>query len=315
MATLRSVKEFSDGARSGRGITTIKASRLFHVEYDVPSSANVINATNANDGILEIPRFGRSHPDDSRLVVSNIQVVKVEAQRVIDVEVTYSATWVATDGGAGDGEFIVLPWQRPASITFGNIRFTDNIEQDQNGDPIHNSSGEPIDPPLAMDVVEPLLTITQNEQNFDVDTFRDFANRINSTTWTVTPGFVIDPLEAKCDGITGELKSEPGYRFWLVTYQFHIKFPETDNNGWEVLVVNEGYRELNLNAVTAELEPEVIKDKNKDPLQRPTRLQKMPNGESRAVPGTVLTPTVANGHALKFDIYPQAEFNDLPLRL
>lgn len=148
-------------------------------------------------------------------------------------------------GNGGSGGMPRDPMQRSPVVRWGKQNFSRAVEVDTlTLKPICNSSGEPFDPPPEVEQAYLTLSIVRNEANYDPDKALRYTNAVNDAAWTVAgKNFVAD--EARCLGITADLKFEQGAIFWSVAYEFvfnKVDFlgPEI-RGGWTMRIADRGH--------------------------------------------------------------------------
>lgn len=128
------------------------------------------------------------------------------------------------------------PLDRPAEVEWGQTKFTRPLERDAIDDsPLVNKAGDPFDPVPEVEECRLTLKITRNQLAYSPLVALTYTNTTNKTAWL---GFGSNA--AKCTGITAKRAYEKGLYYWVVTYEFEFQL-----DGWRMLVLNQGYRELN----------------------------------------------------------------------
>jgi hypothetical protein len=203
-----------------------------------------------------------------------------------------------TTEGASEGVFD--PFAIPPEVRWASQKYERACQFDRAGNPIRNTVGDEFDPPLKRDDSRPILTIVQNEPNFDIGRVQSFKDTVNSDVFL---GF--DPNTVKCQDITAErvYHADWGY-YWRVTYEFEIRpiyIPKGSTTpvdvGWTELVLNAGYRYLSV--ATGNPAPVLVQGA---PVSAPVALTQA----GQYVPA-------ASPYYLAFDIYPASEFAGLPI--
>lgn len=176
------------------------------------------------------------------------------------------------------------PLKQPAEMSWEFVQDKKVAEEDQDGNPVVNSAGDPFDPPIEYDFSRPILTIVQNQQDFDPDSAEDWNDSLNDDVWM---GF--DQHTVKVSNITGPRKWDQNIGwYWTVTYQFHFNF-----DGWVFEIADMGMR--------------VLADDDKPAnVYSPTPVYLDGAGKQLA--------DDAEAVYQKFHIYKERHFDDLPLK-
>lgn len=203
------------------------------------------------------------------------------------------------------------------------VKWVPNVKEvsypsDVNGAPYTNNVGDPLENPPKREVSEQTLSFTRNEATYNEVWAKQYRQSVNLNTFL---GFA--PKQAKCKMISGEqiYQADYGY-YWEVNYEFEfriidIKQPNTydpltqelDNSsghstvfGWEELVLNAGFRQIDSNGKLAQILVNGI------PVTSPVAIDR--NGKVANVvtdPGTPSPPP----YYLVYDQYPQMDFDFL----
>ena len=106
------------------------------------------------------------------------------------------------------------------------------------GQPVTNSAGTVLDPPLMKDMSYLICRITRTAEEFDANAATYFANTLNDRLIQVRRlglKFDIEPETAKMISITGQRKMHNRILYWEWTIEFHIK------DEWYVDILDRGY--------------------------------------------------------------------------
>jgi hypothetical protein len=244
----------------------------------------------------DMPAILAPHPDPVNfpgLRCTSVRIAQEEADNAFIWIATVS--WGALTLGKRAAATSVNPEQRnqnpllrPAILTFGSERFQRALLRDINGTDILNSAGDPFESGVMKDDFRPTFTITKNVATFDIPTWRDATNAINSSTFL---GF--DAETVRLVNYTGQEQYENGQDFFTAVGTFHVA---SDYEGdWNAHVLDCGYNEK----VGGEFHP-IEYQGGHLPGVTP-RL----NGA-----GVALTPGDAS-HYLTFYLYNRYDFNSL----
>jgi len=233
-----------------------------------------------------IPRRGQSHPQDSWLVCKDVHI----SQWLSPVMAKIVARFELRGETTGDGDYD-SPLKMPAEISYRWETSREPIDEDANGEPIVNSSGEPFDPPIEENFEDLVMTITQNEATFDPAKFTNYNGRTNSKEFG---GFAAGLVKMKAP--TGDEQQQGAAKYFRVTWTFVVR-----NDGWKRRQLDRGFRELV--GVDADGKPKYtqIKDTDGNPISEPALL----DGNGRKL---------AKGHPavwLNFQTKKTADFNDV----
>lgn len=219
-----------------------------------------------------------------------------------DVTLSYSQTSPqdqagGSGGGAMPGAFILSPFNIKPSVQWGSETEDVARTHDRDGEPILNTAGDPFDPPILVPVSNPVATIQRNLTSYDGSWVGSYKDHVNKSPWMGYP-----PNTVLCRDITGESVHDTDWGwYWRVTYQFAfrpiwVKGGKVIQPGWSAQVLNAGMRQLK----DGELEQILVQGV---PASSPVPLKE---DGSEAKPDD-------DPHYLTFDVYPEAEFDDLDL--
>jgi hypothetical protein len=139
-----------------------------------------------------------------------------------------------------DGNAIDPTTKRP-DVSWGFASSDKSMPMDESDppQPYINTANDPLEDPPQGEEGRPILTISRAEWTYDVDWTKQFVNHVNEDDFL---GFEANTV--KCRDIPAKLVYDADWgNYWEVTYEFEIRNDE-DGNGWDELVVNEGYRKL-----------------------------------------------------------------------
>lgn len=288
----------------------------YHREYS-PLRFEVItdsDITNWPEVLAAIPiSIFTPHPDDSNARCINITPKRDENHpRYWIVEYDYSTKIELSQDGQPQTQ--QNPLERKGRIVFSGRRYQEAIIRDQLGRPICNRANDPYET-----MADKVLTAIQIQRNlpfgvpfgaipaFNTVDIAEYMGAINNQ-----PFLGFQASEVLCDDLVAEPKQEAhGPPFWEVNALFVIKpirqiAPMTgvnagDEGGWFTRKLNAGYREL----IEGEWVP--IFENG----QRPSRPVLLDMNGRKLAPGTPSQP--AAPFFLKFNTYPEVNFNDLGL--
>lgn len=193
-----------------------------------------------------IPRLGEAYPGYEFLRVSKVDAaVDSTSELVYIVNVDYSNSVSGNESGDTEN-----PLLQPPEISWDFEESNEPVYQDGDGIPILNSAGQTFDPPIELEVADPVLTITRNESSFNAAMAVLYANVVNSDSFWGPPG------QAKMKPITASRGFKNNIYYWRVTYRivFRPNYPN-GNSGWTRNILDEGRYELKNTANGPQLIP------------------------------------------------------------
>jgi hypothetical protein len=227
----------SSGSADNRGQR--KYTRKFSVQTNSVSDGPsvVIDYINTNSAAL-FSTYSRGNDSDSGSLVESIDVDEDGYLKWL-ASIRYS-TITPDEQKANEN-----PTLRPADVRWNVKRFNKPMTIDYNGLTIVNSADDAFDPPLEVEVVRQVLTISRNEGSFNPSLSQEYANSINSDVW-----YGAEPGTVLCHPFEAERQYEQNMYFWRVTYQF-----EFDRDGFYAIVLDQGFNYYAVGTVAKELKP------------------------------------------------------------
>lgn len=178
-----------------------------------------------------IPRKNDRHPNDSLLIAGQPQAEPLSLDgRFYRVTVEYALP-------PGIQRPYVPPVYRPAEVRWSWVSSTEQVDVDVDGKAITNSAGQPFDPPLSEEFLDPLLTIVKNEIRDDLALRIKYAMAINSDAF-----YGGAPGEVRCNGIEAEQLRDWFNVWWRKTYTF--QFRSGGEKAWQRRVLDQGCKKL-----------------------------------------------------------------------
>lgn len=163
------------------------------------------------------------------------------------------------------------------------------LEVDRFGEAILNSAGDTFDPPIDTEQVQWRLTINKWKSSFNPVTLSDYLFHTNISTFY---GFAAG--QVLLDAVRAKQSRRGGVDGWDTTWEFLC-----DVDGHDLHLLDMGMRELGLTA------PNHIIDSRGQLVSKPVLL------DGTGFP--LADPTPATAEFLDFEIYDQANFDDLGL--
>lgn len=167
----------------------------------------------------KIPRFFDPHPNDPTSFVRKVSPSPLAGSTVWLVKVEYSSE--VPDPSEEETHPLLRPvksWQ-----TFEEIKVP--VYQDRNGNPIVNTAGVPYDPPIEIPSENIIYHFERNEATYFESRVVQFLNKLNSSSYVGK-----NPRTVRCRRFEGEPKTEKGFRFFTVNYEFEFNWFGYDPN-------------------------------------------------------------------------------------
>lgn len=269
-----------------KGIIT--TTRVFRIWYELGTSSIVVL------GEADLPQRNTEHPDNAsitgNLVCKSRNVSGIsDDKRVFEVTCNYST--VTTEA-----EFVEDPLKRAAEITWGFFETQRAVEQDNAGNVIDNSAGDPFFNPIIVDDANLEVTITRNEKTFDPDRALSFQGSVNNANVTIA-GKISTARQAKLVQYTGSKQTENDVDFWKVTYRIRFK-----DATWDKQILDQGFNKL-LGVILGFNVTQKIVDGSKKPITDPVKL----DGAGQPLAAG------ANPNFERFEVLPENDFKLLGL--
>jgi hypothetical protein len=181
-----------ESTRTVRGrVTTITARLGFTVLFDSPAPENEWHARHAYppnySGPVTIPKVGSAYPLDSAVPCIDVRATAIGPvlyQVMALYEIDFP-TFLLGDPIYPD------PLTTPPRYGLTFAKSTEQIDFDAAGNALVNVNGEPFDPPLTMEVYDPVVTIERVKPSFDAYQAMEYINTVNSNPL----GFATPPIE------------------------------------------------------------------------------------------------------------------------
>ena len=254
------VKEDWRGLNARAGTQTASVPRTFTVKFDEsddPEKRPILAW-----GASGVPSLYASHPSDSSLYVKDKDV---EAIGPFDYKVIVHYTTIAELGTGQAVSPFTLPLDQPWEIEWGFTVMNIRIDRDLLNNPILNSAGQSIDPPVMWEFYDPILRISRNESFYDDKAASDYINSINSDYFNGYP-----PNTARCIEFSARRAYTAGLFYWKVSYQFQFHWHDWAYQQWDwttlARFLDEGYAKKTGSGF------EVKKDDNDVVMPEPVRL-------------------------------------------
>lgn len=264
-------------ARNDKGIRSYTRSFLlettsrFDDAYDVGSNAS-------------LPLIGSAHPSDASAWCIALDVECYEGWKSWRVTASYSSERAMAED----------PTEDPAAISWDSEQFQTPLIEDNAGDAVVNSAGDPFDPPIMRDDSRRVATVVKNLATVP-SWILSYQDAVNSDSFTID-GVSVTAGQAKMQRVTvSELQERNGTPFRVVTFQIHFQ-----RDGWNFRPLDAGFRELD---GTDRIQ--ILNSGDSEPVNAPVPL----NGSGAAIDN----PTSATCVFLDFDGYDALAFSTLPL--
>lgn len=237
-----------------------------------------------------IPRMYQWHPFTPWLWVCNVQARAI-GPLLFEVEVSYKIG--RAESWQGEENPLTSPLDEPPERSWGFVVSEIPAQQDINGKVIENSSGEPFDPPITVQVYDLTYRVIRNEGAFDAVLATLYIGTVNSDYFG---GFA--PRTVKCTEISAREVRIGQFTFYQVAYEFILR---TDT--WVRKIVDEGMSKITGVNDDGTPKTENIKDDKGNQVTEPRKL----DGS-----GNVL-PKDAPKELLDFTMYKEMPFSNLGL--
>lgn len=188
-----------------------------------------------------VPAAGAAHPHDARAYLIRKQVAQATSTE------DGRKLWIVTCNYATlkkeQKKKLTHPLDRPYEIDWVGETFQTIAEKDIFGKGIMNSAGQYFDPPIQVDDVRPVLTITRNEATFDGSLAEQYQNSINNAPFFGGAAYTVKCKSIKAKRVIEEFAASEGseveVEFWTVTYEFHY-----NRDTWWLPPLDQGRYEL-----------------------------------------------------------------------
>lgn len=252
---ITSVYQLFDGRG---GSADANMARTYTRVYEVYVDSPYDDAVTAGTAPGYLPVMGEPHSEDLAAFVTNrdIQQDAADPLRWL-VTITYTTQQPGTESVTAPGESLqpngggsqapgdrsenplarVAAWrvnfqttQEPATVGF---KVANNGDVAVLPTAILNSAGLPFDPPVMVEVSRPVVSVTKNIVNLDLNKLTDLQDSVNSKAWKSFP-----PRTVRVSGIEVNSAFENGVAFWSITYHFAVNW-----RTWDVQPLDAGFHE------------------------------------------------------------------------
>lgn len=300
----------STGAMSSEGLTK-KYTAIYQVLSDDAEIGprTAIDEVFSTQGITYLSPYSTQLENDTSTYLVNVSTSHEEDGRLWRVTLEYTNKLDFDPDQTPDN-----PLSRPAKLRFGTNLVRKTFRRDKDNQSVVTSAGMPMDQLPAFDEARPTFTIQKNRAaTLDAITHANNVGHVNSTSYL---GF--SPKTLRCtDGSSEGPQFENGIEYWVWSFTFEYAPIENfrvhqgigstgtagdiDVSGWDVAVLNAGYKQLNVS-------DELISCKDSDEQDA---TDPMPLSE---IGGQLLIPTTENLIGYKvFRVYDEADFNTLAI--
>jgi hypothetical protein len=170
---------------------------------------------------------GSSHPLDVMLLAGEPEV-RTMAPGTYEVAVAYQSNEL--DGGSSSAVDTAMRFQ----WDFGEV--SEEVEIDADGNPIVNSAGDPLEPPLVRSLAVVYLTVTRWEHTYEVEKALAYIDHQNSDVITVQGQGVLQPGRMRCVSYRPQQSLKKDTKNFPVEYRFELRA-----NGFDWRVIDAGY--------------------------------------------------------------------------
>ena len=256
-----------------------KYSRAFRLETTSQMDGPYAVGSDAN-----LPVIGSLHPEDSNAWCVSLRVENSNPWK----------GWTVTAEYTSEREITEDPTAEPAAITWSSEQFQRPVIDDNSGNAVVNSAGDPFDPPIMRDDSRPVITISKNLAVVPV-WIMNYQDAVNSDAFYVD-GVLVGAGLAKVQSVSvGEVQRRNGIMFRVVNLVIHLQ-----RNGWLIEAQDVGFRELGTGG-----RQNIINDVDSERPSAPVPLD--------GAGAHIVSPTAATNVTLSFSVYSTQFFSALPL--
>ncbi len=238
-----------EGTTAGVTLEEGAATVNYDVEVSGTSDDMPLNILIARDA-PGLPIEGEVHPLDPFLFVDNKQAF-AKSPTMVGVTVNYKS--------------FKDPLQAEPEVFFTFANSTAKLDVDVYGNPITNSSDEPLDVEQEFDDL--VYHIKFNSSTYNVDIASMYQGSVNGDVWR---NFA--PYKCKCIKYLGVPTTQGPSSYFVITIEIQIRDQFEDDN-WDVKVKDEGYRTKGeTDPETGEPDYTTIVDSDGNPISEPVAL-------------------------------------------
>lgn len=228
------------------------------VDQDRPIELYIVIVDTAVDGAnvalnaSGIPAIGDKHPTNSAATARRIRPLITASRLAYMVRVQYSTstTFVSPT---------LNPLDEDPEIEWGNLDIEVIIERDINDNPITNSAGDVVDPPLTDTRTLQVCRITRNEKKWDPEKQRFFIDTTNNATLRVA-GLRLFAGQGRLRRYTGRNASRNGQDFFIVNYEIIVASLDIEAQDDSLLFHRREYIDQGFNIIVGGKLVEITKD-------------------------------------------------------
>lgn len=214
--------------------------RSFLVETDTPGRG-VFNFPISSGGVT-VPKEGTAHPDAAEFI-SGVPTITPKGPTLFEIRIGYVAMGIS--GGDEAANPYADPLSQPADISWEDEERMVPYDVDLAKNATITMAGEPIDPPLARPVSDPVLVIERNEAAFTPQTKLNYQDTVcNHVFWGAEAG------RARMGRIPAR-KVYAKTPYWRVGYRvtFRMRGPGDAASAWKRVLLHQGHLYLDANGV------------------------------------------------------------------
>lgn len=212
-----------------------KYQRQYTRKYKVQSSIktedplSVVSAVDPVTGVA-IPAVLAAFPTDPFALVQERKATQTTDLFFWDVDVSYSSVFDQNPASQNEN-----PLLRPALWSFSGEKAEKAVREDLDGEPINNSAGVPIDPPVLLEHSIPIISISVNKATFNKDAPALYQDCVNSDTW-----FGYAPHTVKIRTLEANEVWENNLLYFQVKWVLAVKW----DLWYPTRILDQGYHEL-----------------------------------------------------------------------
>lgn len=220
---------------------------LYIVQVDTP-----VDGANVARRATGIPKIGENHPTNDFATVRRVRAMTTDSRLAYMVRVMYSSSVNFVSPATN-------PLDEQPDIFWDNIDMEVILERDVEDNPIVNSVGDVIDPPLTDTRTLQVCNITRNEETWDPEKQQAFIDTTNNEQQNVA-GKQMFQDQGRLRRYTGRNANRNGQDYFIVFYQiiFGSEFIKAQDGG--LLFHRREYIDQGFNIIVGGKLVEITKD-------------------------------------------------------
>lgn len=176
--------------------------------------------------VQTVPAPGRSYPARYLAPHSTSPWLSCREVRIAQITGPNSVKIAAEYSNDAGGEWNMSPMNQPPIRQWGWMVSQEPMQVDFDGVPVANTVGVPFNPPLTVEVRDPVCTINDNVANWDVERSKAYQDAVNNDWfWGNAPG------QCKITEIVAAEQRQSGWRYWQRRIQIAFRALRFDSTG------------------------------------------------------------------------------------